>query len=387
MTKQSAQRTVLISDAHIYGEFGCYGAQQYAKVFARHGWNVIMMSGSFNLFRLLWPPGPSQEHIDLWRSRGRKVYTNITNYSLAHPLPTRFRFRKPFSDLAHALYVPSPKSILRVERIDRVDLLWLNGCYDWLLRKAVPHTKLVVRIIDNYAGFGAEYDNFHPLMLETLEAADGVFTCTENVRELYREYYEGIEAVPNGVDYEHFTRPVGDEPDVSCNIPRPRVVYVGAIAAWFDFDLVAELAHRMPDLNFILFGSWMSGITQPETYPSNIHILGPIEYEKVPDVLACSDVGLVPFKDCELVQGVSPIKVYEYLAARLPVVSLRWKELERESLPIFMASSISEFEHGIRDALQMKTEQRESLRIFAQSCSWERRLEHILERVGISLQG
>lgn len=382
--KQSTQRTVFISD--LYSDIAHYGGHHYAKVFARHGWNVILMSGSFNLFRLLWTSGISQAQIDLWRSRGRKIYKNITNYSLAHLLPTQLRFRKPFSDLAHALYVPSPKSILRAERIGKVDLLWLNGYYDWLLTKAVSHSKLVVRLADNYASFGAGYDNFHPLMLETLEAADGVFTCSENVRKLYSGYYEDIEAVPNGVDYEHFTRAVGDEPDALRNISRPRVVYVGAISTWFDFDLVTELARRMPELNFILFGSWMSGMTPPEAYPSNIHILGPIEYEKVPDALAYCDVGLVPFRDSELVQGVSPIKVYEYLAARLPVVSLRWKELVRESLPIFMASRVSEFERGIRDALHMNIEQRESLRIFAQSCSWERRLEHILERVGISLQ-
>jgi len=386
VSKQSAQRTVLISDPHIYSDFARYGAQQYANVFAHHGWKVVLLSGSFNLGRLFSPSGISQGHIGLWRKRGRRIYTNITNYSLAHLLPAQLRFRRPLSSLAHALYIPSPKSILRAEGIPQVDLLWLNGCYDWLLRRSVPHSKLVVRIADNYSGFGAEYDNFHPLMRETLEFADAVFTCSEKVKELYRGLFKGIEVVPNGVDYEHFTRPIGDEPDALRYIPRPRVVYVGAIAAWFDFELVVELARRMTDLNFVLFGPWASGIRAPSAYPNNIHILGPIEYEKVPDVLAYSDVGLVPFRDCELVQGVSPIKVYEYLAARLPVVSLRWKELDRESLPIFMASSASEFDRGIRDALQMNLEQRERLRIFAQSCSWEQRLERILERIGMSLR-
>ncbi len=383
---QSDRRTVVISEPHVFGQTARYGGHQYAKVFSRYGWKVILFSASFNLWRLLsHNPNVSQEYIEIWRKGGRYVEDNLVNYCLAHILPTQLRFRPPFSYIAHALYVPSIKSVLDAHGIRRVDLLWLHGNQDWLLRKAVPHSKLVVRIIDNYSGFYGGYDNFHPLMKETLLVANGVFACSERVRELYSGFFDNIKVVPNGVDFEHFAGYIGQEPDVLKSIPRPRITYVGAIAEWFDFDLVAELARRLPNCSFILFGGWNRAKPAKGTYADNIYILGPLEYAKVPAVLAYSDVGLVPFKDTELVRGVSPIKVYEYLAARLPVVSLRWQELEQERLPIYLAKDVAEFERSIAAALAMSPQERDGLRVAVRACSWEARLTDILRYVGLRL--
>lgn len=380
------RRTVVISEPHVYHTYGQYGGHQYAKVFSRHGWRVILLSASFNLWRLLLPnPNVSKEYIDLWRKGGRHVDSNFTNHCLAHVLPTHWRFRPPFSHVAHALYVPSIKSVLNAQGIKRVDLLWLNGNQDWLLRRAVPHSKLAVRIIDDYSSFGAGYDNFHPLMKETLLAADGVFACSERVRELYSGFFENITVVPNGVDFEHFTQSITEEPGELSDIPHPRVTYVGAIADWFDFELVVELARLSPKYHFVLFGNWSRPKPIGSEYPENIHIMGPVEYKKVPAVLAYSDVGIIPFKDTKLVRGVSPIKVYEYLASRLPVVSLRWQELERESLPVFLAMGVKEFKAGIESALAMSLEQRERLRNAVRQFSWEQRLAAMLDHIGLEL--
>lgn len=363
-----------------------YGGHQYARVFARHGWNVLLLSATFNYWRCFLPDaGIDQGYMALWKEHGRQVEAKITNYALAHVLPTQIRFRPPFVRMAPGLYVPSIRSLLKSQGIKKVDLLWLNGNQDWLLRNATPYSKLLVRIIDDYSGFGASYDNYHPLMKETLEAADAVFACSEKVQTLYAGFFDGIELAPNGVDFDHFTQPITAEPEVLRGIPHPRVTYVGAIAEWFDLDLVIELATILPDHHFVLFGAWSRPQPAPGTYPGNIHIMGPIEYAKVPAVSAFSDVGIIPFKDTELVRGVSPIKVYEYLASRLPVVSLRWHELARESLPVFLASSAAEFETGIKSACSMSLEQREVLRNAVRPFSWEQRLETMLSRLNLEL--
>lgn len=386
MSQAQSLPTVLISEPHPFGMMARYGGHQYARVFARHGWNVVLLSATFNLWRRFLPDaGIDQQYLDLWKEHGRRVETNITNYALAHALPTQIRFDPPFNRIAPSLYVPSVRSVLRKQGIKQFDLLWLNGNQDWLLRRAVPHSKLLVRIIDDYSGFGEGYDNHHPMMRETLEAADAVFACSEKVRALYAGYFNRIRLAPNGVDFEHFTQPITEEPAELCGIPHPRITYVGALAEWFDFELVVELAKRTPKYHFVLFGNWSRRKPIDGEYPENIHIMGPLEYAKVPAVLAYSDVGLIPFKDTELVRGVSPIKVYEYLASRLPVVSLRWHELERESLPIFLAMGVAEFEAGIVSALAMSLEQREELRHAVRPFSWEQRLATMLNQIGLGL--
>jgi len=386
LCKEQRNRAVIISEPHLYSPYARYGGHQYAKVFARHGWQAILLSASFNLSRLVLPnPGIDRKYIELWRKRGQQVDAGIVNYCLAHVLPTSLRFLPIVNRIAWALYVPSIRSVLNELGIRKVDLLWLHGNEDWLLRRAIPHRKLVVRIIDDYSAYG--YENLHPLMRETLAAADGVFACSEHVKRVFSSFFPDvkIKVVPNGVDFEHFANYAGEELEIVKTIPPPRVVYVGAIAEWFDFDLVTELANRLPNCSFIIAGNWQRERPATGTYPKNIYIIGPVEYEKLPGLLTKSDVGIVPFKDTNLVRGVSPIKVYEYLAAGLPAVCLRWTELERESLPIFLAKTADEFEAGIRAALAMPKDRREHLREAVRDCSWERRLRDILEYIGLDL--
>ena len=124
----------------------------------------------------------------------------------------------------------------------------------------------------------------------------------------------------------------------------------------------------------------------PGTYPDNIHILGPLSYAEVPAALSFCDIAMVPFKDCELVRGVSPIKIYEYLAAGLPTVSLRWDELARQSMPIRMATTCDEFLRALDQCRQATNLEREGFRDFARRNSWEQRLRSILGAVGMSLE-
>jgi len=383
----SLRRTVVISEPHPYRTAGKLGGHHYADLFARHGWRVLLFSATFNRWRLLLPsPGIAQESIDLWRSGGSLVAPEIVNVTLTHLLPERIRNVAGWSGISSRLYSPSPGKLLRRWLgSDRVNLLWLNGNGDGLLRQAIPHDKMLVRIIDNYEGFSAGYSNFHPMMRKTLEAADGVFACSHFVRDLYGGFRRDIEVVPNGVDLDRFSEAGLMEPELLKGIPHPRAVYVGAVAAWFDWDLMLALAKRMPAVHVLVIGPWLRAEPSPAGIPENLHLLGPVPYALVPAVLSHCSVGLVPFLLNDLVKGVSPIKVYEYLAAGIPVVSLRWPELEIEKLPITLASSLDEFVEGVGQALSCSESGRRELKEFAKECSWEKRLRKLLKQVEVDL--
>jgi len=380
--------TVLISEPHPFGSFGLFGGHQYAKVFANYGWNVILVSATFNLCRLILPKsGVSSEFVDLWISRGKMVSQNIVNYCFGHLLPIKWRFSRVFRPVSHLMYIPRISSMVKLKGIDRIDLLWLNGNGDWLLRKAVPHDKLIVRIIDNYEGYNPDYNNYHPMMVKTIKEADSVFACSYNVADVFRVIREDIKVIPNGVDYYHFSGDIKKEPDNLIPIPRPRILYVGVIREWFDLDLLFKLARSLPNCSFVIVGPWQ--INKPALIkgPTNLYILGEIPYKLLPGILSYCDVGIVPFKtNNKLVQGVSPIKIYEYLAAGLPVVSSYWKELEMQSLPIFLAKNTEEFIMGVKASLKYSFQDKEELRRYAKTCSWEQRLKFMLKQVGIQLE-
>jgi glycosyltransferase involved in cell wall biosynthesis len=97
------------------------------------------------------------------------------------------------------------------------------------------------------------------------------------------------------------------------------------VATKLDLGLIAGLAHLRPDWSIVLVGP--RGLGDPGTDLSpiegvaNIHLLGPRAHEELPAVLRGAAAGIIPYALNPLTGSVFPMKVYEYLAAGLPVVS------------------------------------------------------------------
>jgi hypothetical protein len=131
--------------------------------------------------------------------------------------------------------------------------------------------------------------------------------------------------VTHGVDYEHFSRAVREDlpcpPDIA-DIPHPRLGFFGLIRDWVDLDLLAEVARKRPDWHIVMIGDADSTVDlAPYRALPNMHFLGRRPYADLPAYCKAFDVGLIPFKINELTKAVNPIKLREYLAAGLPVVS------------------------------------------------------------------
>ncbi len=166
---------------------------------------------------------------------------------------------------------------------------------------------------------------------EVCRKADGVYASS---RALVRSVAEargttdGIEYLGNGVDFERFQ---ADEAE-KARPPKPgpmRFAYIGAIAPWVDFESFKALARRHPEWEIVLVGPVLHGAEQDLvdlTSLSNVSRLEAVPYETIPDVLRRFDAGLIPFRYSALTRGVNPNKLYEYLAAGLPVIATRFSE-------------------------------------------------------------
>jgi len=128
-----------------------------------------------------------------------------------------------------------------------------------------------------------------------------------------------VTLLPNAVDTRLF------DPELSYARPTDlpaaewTIIYIGALwGEWFDWDLLQAVAIRYPDASVVVIGDYHGQCSQP---PSNLHFLGLKPQRELPAYLACADVAIIPWKVSTITQATSPIKVFEYLAMRCPVVA------------------------------------------------------------------
>ncbi len=179
--------------------------------------------------------------------------------------------------------------------------------------------------------------------------------------------------------------PVTPDPAVAA-LPQPRVVFTGAVVAKkLDVPLLAALARARPTWSFVLVGPVGAGdpgtdVAALQAEP-NIHLLGTRTYEQLPGVLRAADAGLIPYARNALTESVFPMKVYEYLAAGLPVVATPLPALAGVA-EVATAPDAEGVARLLEEAIAGDSPARRAERSRAAAAhSWERRLEKIAAAV------
>ncbi|MDI6869878.1 MAG: methyltransferase domain-containing protein [Bacillota bacterium] len=158
-----------------------------------------------------------------------------------------------------------------------------------------------------------------------LAISDLVSIAAEGMRAARAATTDHLYLIPNGANPEDFARPAPAPADLAA-IPAPRIGFVGALGDWVDQDLLLHIAQKRPDWSLVLIGPPLTSVDRLKSRP-NIHLLGGKPYEELPRYLGNLDVGLIPFSINESTLNSNPIKLYEYLAGGLPVVSTRLPEV------------------------------------------------------------
>jgi glycosyltransferase involved in cell wall biosynthesis len=176
----------------------------------------------------------------------------------------------------------------------------------------------------------------------------------------------------NAASRENFVGP----PSASGVQSRPRIGYVGALESWFDAEAIAAAARSRPGLDFELVGRVDSPQVAALAGIANVRLSGEIPYDQISTRLQAFSAALIPFRINDLIRATDPIKVYEYLAAGLPVVSSALPELDRLGDLIFRYSAPDDLAIQIDRALLENTESGRAERIaFARSETWDARCE------------
>lgn len=257
-------------------------------------------------------------------------------------------------------------------------VIWAMHPWAADLMDQLPGVSVVYDCLDDFAAFPNATDASIVLDVEReqtlLARADEVVATAEVLRERLSERATAeVTVVRNAADTSHFAR----APRRMFDEGSPQAAYVGAIAGWFDFDAVRNLAAGHPNLQVKLFGPLL-GLEAP-MLPDNVRLEGPVDYEDLPRILGDIDIALIPFRLDALTEATNPIKVYEYLAAGRRVLSTPLPEVRLIGDLVTVAES-SEWAAAAAGLLgQVPAEEDEARRSWAASQSWRARADQARE--------
>lgn len=222
----------------------------------------------------------------------------------------------------------------------------------------------------------------------TVRQAAAVFVVSEYYRrQLARETDRPLILLGNGVEMAHFETPRECPADLAA-LPRPLIGYVGLLSHFLDFGVLETLRRNRRGGTVVLIGPG-SPATDAAVAEfagrEGVAVLGPRPYADLPGYLQALDAGVIPFRaDDPFVQGINPNKVYQYLAAGVPVVTTPVLDLEERAPDLHFAAREDEWARAIASALDAGRAP-ERRRELARAHDWDALAERMVREIASRL--
>ena len=164
----------------------------------------------------------------------------------------------------------------------------------------------------------------------------------------------------NGVDYgffESFDEDYRFEPEFQAvlDIGRPILCYYGALAKWFDYELVKKIA-ATGKYSVVLFGiKYDESFDEELGECENVYFLGPRDYKVLKNYARCADVLTIPFRINDITRSTSPVKIFEYMALHKPIVTTDMNECRKYS-SVLIGHDHEEFMAKLDEALSLRND-------------------------------
>lgn len=384
----SSQRTIYFVREVAWDSVFPISTRMLAAEFAAQGWNVVWLNSPLMPWHFL--NGKSNRFSD---RHGRYVNDNVFALTpmTAIPFSRQFPFDRPW--LAEAMWqgcIPRLRDVLRANNVPAPDLLFISNWGAFGLRHLFAGCPILYHVTDRYEGMPSVPKTFRQIQSNNLRHTNHVIATAPSLVQWLVDGYdypaERVTVVTHGVRFECFQGRF-EEPEIFRAIPRPRLVSVGNTGK-LSYDGLYLLAKSLPEVQLVLLGPLNDEVCKLAERSSNVHALGAVNPDELPGFLAACDVGMIVYgsQTNEFVAGICPMKLFEYAAAGLPVVSVPLPVYQTIDVPLWQAPMGEEFAAAVREALGASDEFREQMRSFAKRNTWEQRCNEV-ESIVCKLMG
>jgi hypothetical protein len=224
---------------------------------------------------------------------------------------------------------------------------------------------IVYHAVDRYSEFPFVDKNKILSYEEKVAQKANIILCTSDaIKADLVKYNKAIHTVTHAVDFEHFHSVVNKIPDDIKHIEKPIIGYFGGLSERVNFNLLTKIAVHYPHVSIVLIGKKLTDIRILKKYP-NVHILGYKDFNSLPNYLSQFSVCLIPYHVNELMKGVDPIKLREYLCLGKPVVSVDLPEVRKLKNLVYIGKNEHSFIMRVGEALNEKDDNIREQRIRA----------------------
>lgn len=358
------------------------GSHHYANLFSNE-YDVLWISLPWHFAQLL--KDRKSDRFRNWNwNKVQRINKNLKTFTPFIPLPFRDLpiLRSSWFVNNLVLFIPGIKNILKQEEFLDPDLVWFTDPRHISVLKYITAKKIVYRCVDNLEHFSDVPITLLNVEKKLIENSFCTFFTSKDLINKFQDINVSSYYLPNGCDFVFFSSKIRLALKVQIekyfNKSKVNVLYMGAVAEWFDFDALDKIAENN-NLNFVIVGPIRTSIPNNIRNRGNVIFTGPKPYEMMPAFVQLANIGIIPFKINEMTNSVNPIKLYEYCAGGIPVISANFKTISDMNGPFFKYSNVTE----LNDLLNKMTEDlygiysKDVIQQFAKNNSWENRYEYV----------
>jgi glycosyltransferase involved in cell wall biosynthesis len=341
--------------------------------------------------RILWinsianrmPTASSKDVSRIWNkltSFAEPIREVERNIFVLNPLAIPAYGSAAMVDVNRRFLIRQVKTAMRKLRFSDVANIVFNPAAGMVAGK-LGERELIYYCVDEYTAFTGATDGLKRIEDDLFRRADLVVVSAEQLLRSKKHLNPNTHIIRHGTDWQHFRKaldPAMEIPAEVADLPRPIIGFHGLLADWIDYELLKKIAEHFSYGSVVLIGKTNVDAEQKiKTLDgvANIHRLGRKPYAELPAFCKGFDVALNPFAINELTLAANPLKVREYLAAGLPVVSTDIPEVH--VLPdVLVGVDHPDFIAKIEEALAQPAARHEvSDRI--RNESWESKVEEL----------